>query len=186
VVQALEASVNVLVVVDMQQAGIGPTLHDVDAVVRRINRLASRLRRSGGAVVFVQHDGAPGDPFEPFTPGWEIADSIETNAADRRVRKTLNDSFYGTALDATLSDLGAETVTIAGWATDFCVDATVRSAVSRGLHVTVASDCHTLADRPHLGAEAIIEHHNWVWANLLAPGSVRVTAEHEILWGRAR
>ena len=63
---------------------------------------------------------------------------------------------------------------IAGWATDLCVDATVRSAAALGYEVVVIADCHTVSDRPHLGAERVIEHHHWVWANLLAPRPVTI------------
>jgi len=56
---------------------------------------------------------------------------------------------------------------IAGWATDFCVDATVRSAVANHHNVVVVADGHTLSDRPHLDAVSGISHHNWIWSNLI-------------------
>jgi hypothetical protein len=37
------------------------------------------------------------------------------------------------------------------------------------LHVVVVSDGHTTADRPHLDAQSIIAHHNWMWKNLITP-----------------
>jgi nicotinamidase-related amidase len=49
-------------------------------------------------------------------------------------------------------------VLVAGWATDFCVGATVQSAISKDHHVIVVADGHTLSDRPHLKAP------NWVWS----------------------
>ena len=97
-------------------------------------------------MIFVQHDGVPGDDFAPFTAGWPILASIERD--------------------------GAERVLVAGWATDFWVDATVRSAAALGFEVVVVADAHTASDRPHLGAERVIEHHQWVWDNLLAKHAV--------------
>ena len=97
------------------------------------------------------------------------------------VRKTLNDAFAETDLQATLQRLAADRVVIAGWATDFCVDTTVRSAVSRRYNVVVASDGHTLADRPHLDAPSVIQHHNWVWSNLITTTSIRVMSAGELL-----
>jgi hypothetical protein len=32
------------------------------------------------------------------------------------------------------------------------------------------SDGHTTADRPHLSAAKIIEHHNAIWSDFIAPG----------------
>ncbi len=97
------------------------------------------------------------------------------------VEKRLNDPFAGTALGATLQRLRPERVLVAGWATDFCVDATVRSAVSHGHRVTVVGDAHTLADRPHLDAPDVIRHHHYVWQNLIADPPVRVVPTMEIV-----
>jgi nicotinamidase-related amidase len=72
-------------------------------------------------------------------------------------------------------------VLIAGWATDSCVDSTVRSAISRDYNVVVASDAHTLSDRPHLAATAIIGHHNWVWSDLLTNRSTRLATTDELI-----
>ena len=70
---------------------------------------------------------------------------------------------------------------IAGWATNSCVNSTVRSAISRDYNVVVASDAHTLSDRPHLAATAIIRHHNWVWSDLLTNRSTRLSTTGELI-----
>jgi nicotinamidase-related amidase len=73
-------------------------------------------------------------------------------------------------------------VLVAGWATDFCVDATVRSAVSNNYNVVVVGDGHTLSDRPHLDALTVIRHHNWVWSNnLITDSSIRVANSSDLL-----
>ncbi|MNF54025.1 hypothetical protein D3C84_354360 [compost metagenome] len=36
-------------------------------------------------------------------------------------------------------------------------------------------DGHTTADRPHLSAEQIIEHHNWMWQHLDLPEGRSIT-----------
>jgi nicotinamidase-related amidase len=175
------ATLDVLLVVDMQQGLLlGAPKHDLDGVIERINRLAARVRRRGGCVVFVQHEGPAGDDFAPSAPGWPILSSIEREPADRVVRKTLNDAFFGTSLESELARLGAKRLLVAGWATDLCVDATVRSAATRGFQVVAVSDGHTVSDRPHLSARQVIEHHHWVWTNLLAPYPVTIAREAEI------
>ncbi len=172
---------DVLLLIDMQEdLLLGDEKHELPLVVERINRLAERVRQRGGHVVFVQHDGAAGEDFAPFTPGWAILSSIDQHAQDRSVRKTLNDAFFGTSLQSELNALGVQRVFVAGWATDLCVDATVRSAVALGFEVVVVSDCHTLSARPHLCAERVIEHHHWVWANLISLHPVRIAREAEL------
>jgi nicotinamidase-related amidase len=172
---------NALLVVDMQEGLLhGDAKHELSAIIGRIDRLAGRVRRRGGCVFFVQHDGAPGDRFAPGTPGWSLLAGIRRDPRDRVVRKRLNDAFHATSLHADLRQLGVDRVLVAGWATDLCVDATVRSAVALGFEVVVAADCHTVSDRPHLPAPRVIEHHHWVWANLIAPRPVAFLREAEL------
>ena len=174
-------SVDVQLIVDMQEDLLrGEAKHDLSGVVTRINQLAATVRRRGGQVIFIQHDGRGEGDFEPFTPGWEILDSIEQDPRDRIVRKHLNDAFLGTSLQADLELLGAERVLVSGWATDFCVDATVRSAAALGFKVVVAADCHTLSPRPHLSAEGVIEHHHWIWRRLISRYPVEIARASEI------
>ncbi len=75
---------------------------------------------------------------------------------------------------------GACSSCVAGWPTDMCVDATVRSAAALGFKVVVVEDGHTVSDRPHLDAERIIEHHHWIWQNLFAQHPVSLAREARI------
>jgi nicotinamidase-related amidase len=106
---------------------------------------------------------------------------LDREAADIVIRKTLNDPFAGTDLAARLKEMAPERILITGWATDFCVDATVRSAVSNRYDVVVVTDAHTLNDRPHLDAASVIRHHHWVWSHLITPRSVRLVRSDELL-----
>jgi nicotinamidase-related amidase len=172
---------DVLIVVDMQEGMLrGEPKHELSEVVARINRLSLRVRRRGGRVVFVQHGGPSGDDFEPMTPGWALLRSLQRAPGDRVVHKSLNDPFFDTSLRVDLEQLGAERVLVTGWATDLCVDACVRSAAALGFAVVAVGDCHTLSDRPHLRAPIVIEHHHWIWTNLIAPQPVTVAYEAEL------
>ncbi len=172
---------DVLVVIDMQVGLLdGAPKLDLEGVIGRINRLATMVRERG-MVVWVQHCGPKGTDFAPGQRGWNFLPELQRADGDIVVPKTLNDAFAGTDLQATLQQLAADRLLIAGWATDFCVDATLRSAVSHGYNVVAVSDAQTLADRPHLDAASVIRHHTWVWANLIAPGSIRIATTAELL-----
>jgi nicotinamidase-related amidase len=167
-----------LVVVDMQTGLlIGPPKHDLQGVIARINQLAAMVRERSGKVVWIAHCGRPDDDFAPDKPGWRFLPELDRQQADIVVRKTLNDPFAGTDLD----DFKPDRVLVTGWATDFCVDATVRSAVSNGYHVVAVADGHTLNDRPHLDAPSVIRHHNWIWSELITNRSMRVAKTAELL-----
>ncbi|MBV8407824.1 MAG: cysteine hydrolase [Alphaproteobacteria bacterium] len=159
-----------LIVIDMQRAGFvdAPPKHDATGLIGRLNRLAAAVRTAGGTVIFVQHDGPAGDPFHPSLPGWQLVEDLDIRTEDRIVRKTACDSFLGTNLESLLRWLGTDRLLVTGWATDYCVDTTVRSALAR-YPTVVPSDGHTTSDRAHLLAAKIIEHHNAIWADFIAP-----------------
>ena len=160
-----------LIVIDMQQGSFGPTSprHDAAGLVGRLNLLASAIRAANGSVVFIQHDGPPGDAHHPHAPGWRLLPNLRVRPEDTIIRKQSCDAFLHTSLDDFLRARAIDRLIVTGCATDYCVDTTVRSALGRGLPTIVPSDGHTTADRPHLPAGKIIEHHNAIWADFLAP-----------------
>jgi len=173
---------DVMIVVDMQ-AGLlmGPPKHDLPGVITRINQLAAMVRNRSGGVIWIQHCGRPDEDFGVGEPGWSFLPEMDRRPADIVMRKVLNDPFAGTDLQAVLSDIAPDRVLVTGWATDFCVDATVRSAVSNNYDVVAVADGHTLNDRPHLDAPSVIRHHNWVWSELITHRSMRVAKTAELL-----
>ena len=173
---------DVMLVVDMQVGLLnGQPKHDLHGVIERINQLAAKVRERSGVVIFVQHCSGAEDDFVPGTPGWALLPELDRAAADIVIRKPLNDPFVGTDLAARLREIAPERIFVTGWATDLCVDATVRSAVSNHYNVVVVTDGHTLNDRPHLDAAGVIRHHHWVWGNLITQRSVRLARTDELL-----
>ena len=160
-----------LIVIDMQQGSFGEVAqrHDAEGLVGRLNELAGAVRRNGGAVVFIQHDGPTGDPHHPDLPGWRLLADLDVDQDDTIIRKTSCDAFLETTLEAFLRARAIDRLVITGCATDYSVDTTVRSALARGYPTIVPSDGHTTLNRAHLTAEKIIEHHNAIWADFIAP-----------------
>ena len=79
-----------------------------------------------------------------------------------------------------MRDKAIETLVIMGYATDFCVDTTVRSAASREFNVIVVAGAHTTKDRTVLAAKQIIAHHEWMWPNLICPKGVSLLSAAEV------
>ncbi|MGQ8337582.1 cysteine hydrolase family protein [Sunxiuqinia sp. A32] len=158
-----------LLIIDMQKGSFIPKTPRYDAVnvIDRINQLSSYFRENNYPVIFIQHDGSRFDCYVPGTEEWEIIPSLIREGGDYVVSKTANDAFYRSKLDAVLKKLEVSRLVITGCATDFCVDSTVRSALNHDYYTTVISDAHTTADRPHLNADKIIEHYNWIWKEMI-------------------
>jgi nicotinamidase-related amidase len=171
-----------LLVVHMQVGLLnGRPKHDLRRVLDRINRLAAKVRAESGKVILIRHCGGRGDDFEPQAPGWEFLPELVRKPDDIVLPTTLNDPFAGTDLGARLTEIRPARVLVTGWATDFCVDSTVRSTVAHHFDVVAVADGHTLSDRPHLDAASVIRHHNWVWSNLITQRSIKVIEADELL-----
>lgn len=166
----------VLLIIDMQKAMFSPDspMFDLDAVIERINLLAGILRKRGDQVIFIQHDGSSEEFCVPGTEGFEILPALSVDEDDLLISKTANDSFYKTKLQEQLDRPDLDELIITGISTDFCVDATIKSAIVKDYNVTVISDAHTTDDKPHLRADQLIDHYNWVWA-MMPPTKSKIT-----------
>lgn len=165
-----------LLIVDVQEGLFSTPRYNSEALITRLNRLATLCRAEGSRVIYVQHCGPEGDALHPSQPGHALFSALETDPNDLRITKESCDAFLDTSLAATLDALGATKLIIAGFATEFCVDTTIRSALARGFATIVPEDGHTTADRPHLPARQVIEHHNETWPWLISPvGGAKMT-----------
>jgi nicotinamidase-related amidase len=156
-----------LLIIDMQNACIGEVPRfDLSNVLNVINSLSAKFRESGSLVVHIQHEEESGS-FSKNTEGWQIYSDINVVDSDHFISKSYCDAFINTNLKALLDENHVTRLTVTGCATDFCVDSTIKGAISHGFDLVVPSDGHTTADRPHVGAKELISHFNWNWANLI-------------------
>jgi len=161
-----------LIIIDVQSAfftnDYNVQVYHAEEYLLRIKELITQAREAGVPVIFVQHDGAKGTPFEPDTPGWLINPAIAPKPGELVVHKPTPDSFYRTNLQAELDARGIKKLVIAGIQSDWCIDTTVRRAYSLEYEVTVAEDAHTTYDTEVLKAPQIIAHHNSIFGGRFA------------------
>jgi nicotinamidase-related amidase len=158
-----------------------PAPFEAEAVIARINDVTARARQAGAPVIFIQHDGGANDEdLVPFTDGWKLHPDLQVRPGDVVIRKTTCDAFYGTSLEAELRSRAITTLLLMGFATDFCVDSTLRSAASKDFGIIVVADAHTTADNPVLKADLVRQHHNWAWANCITTKGVTVLKAGEV------
>ncbi|ELR72861.1 Isochorismatase [Fulvivirga imtechensis AK7] len=158
-----------LLIIDMQKGSFTPVTprYDTAGVVKRINLLAQLFRKNDLPVIFVQHDGTKGGAFIPNTTEWELLAELDVKANDIIVSKEANDAFYRTNLEKLLHELEVNHLVVTGCATDFCVESTIQSALTKNFDITVVSNGHTTGERPSLSAEKVIQHYNWIWKNMI-------------------
>jgi nicotinamidase-related amidase len=157
-----------LLIIDMQNGCLIPysRRYDTLGIISRINQLSEKFRAKKYPVIFIRHDGTSENELIPHTEAWNLIPDLIKMPADLYIDKTANDSFYKTALQQTMLQLKIDELFITGSATDFCVDATIKSALARDYKITVISDCHTTEDKPNLPASALIQYYNWIWTSM--------------------
>lgn len=164
-----------------------PVVWRFEELSERIAALARAARESGAPVIAVQQTGPPGSPFDPESPGWQLSRTLGLQDSDLRVPKAATDSFFETNLAYLLAERRIRTLVIVGAASDYCVDATARSALSHGFDVELVSDGHAPASDgdPNAGLtpEQVIDHHNRVLSQAIHPGGrVRLIAAADVSW----
>lgn len=158
-----------LLVVDVQAGLFSTPRFDADNLIERLNEIAERFRSRRAPVIFVQHCGPEGDPLHPSQPGHALHRDLLVKEGDMHVTKESCDAFLNTNLASLLVENNVDEVIVTGFATEFCVDTTIRSALAHGYKTIVPEDGHSTADRAHLSAEKVIEHHNETWRWLISP-----------------
>jgi nicotinamidase-related amidase len=102
--------------------------------------------------------------------GWEVHPDLDQQPNDVFIEKRASDAFYQTPLQAQLEEFGMSRVIVTGKQTEYCVDTTCRSALSKDFDVLLIADGHTTG-ASHLSARGIIEHHNTILTNLAHPNA---------------
>ena len=154
-----------LLVIDVQNAifQLPVPLHEPEQFLSKVRGLVERARRAGVPVIFAQHLGKHGSTLEAGSPGGEIHSAIAPLHGEVIVGKTEPDAFMGSTLAAQLAALtGTSELVVCGFATQDCVDTTVRNAFARGYSVVLAAGAHTTTANPVLSAAQIIAHHEFV------------------------
>jgi nicotinamidase-related amidase len=166
-----------LLIIDFQNAVFTePPAYQAEQVLQRIAGLAARARKAGMPVVYVQHDEA-GTIWEKDRDTWRFPDAIAPQPHDYVSAKQFSSAFQQSGFQAGLAQRGIDGVYVCGYASEFCVDSTVRQAAALGIATTVIADAHTTRQRPHLDAPTIIGHHNWVWSEM---GQINVIPAAEL------
>ncbi|MBE7175018.1 MAG: cysteine hydrolase [Mucilaginibacter polytrichastri] len=156
-----------LLIIDMQRGCFSPyaSCHDTLGTIRRINELIGLFRDQQWPLVFVRHDGTKERELIPGTDSWQFLPELDHRQSDVTIEKTANDAFYRTGLHAFLKTLEVDELIMTGYATDYCIDSTVKSALVQDYAVTVVADAHTTSHRRSLPATDIIKHYHEIWTN---------------------
>lgn len=134
-----------LIVIDVQNEYVTGNLPieypDIRLSLRNIGRAIDAAHAQHIPVVIVQNT-APADSqlFAKDTHGWQLHEVVAARARAHYVEKRLPSAFVGTDLEAWLREHRIDTLTVAGYMTQNCVDSTVKQAMHLGFSVECLYD----------------------------------------------
>ncbi|WP_028535656.1 cysteine hydrolase family protein [Paludibacterium yongneupense] len=169
-----------LLIIDVQVGVVEGELRAarLDSVLENLNLAIAKARQRGYPVIFVQHEE---EELQRGSEAWQLHPGLARAEGDVSIYKRYGDSFCETDLARLLTDKEISTIWMGGCATDFCLDSTLRNAVSRGYQVTVIRDAHTTFSAFALGAEQVIDHFNAAWsATKATPKPLHVISAQEL------
>ncbi|WP_406608859.1 cysteine hydrolase family protein [Agarivorans sp. JK6] len=172
-----------VLVIDVQSILFDPEPQPFESqvVLNKINQVTSLARAKSVPIIFIQHEHA-NSVIEYGTEGWALQSSLVTQTGDHFVRKTTPDSFLNNNLEELLKELAVDSLIVCGYASEFCVDTTVRRAAGLGYPVVLVSDAHTTHDKEHASGAQIRAHHNATLANISSFGVKIEAIETAKLW----
>ena len=154
-----------LIVIDVQneyfEGGALPISYPPKSF-EQIKTAIEETLKAGEMTVFVQHTSLKENAgaFARGSKMWEFHDEIKALKPDLYIEKNHASAFVGTDLNYRLRNLGIDTVTIIGYMTQNCCDATARDASQLGFNVEFLSDANgTLAFKNDAGEVSAEELH---------------------------
>jgi nicotinamidase-related amidase len=150
----------VLLVVDVQNALIKKHPHNEHRVIENIKRLILTARDNKKQVIYVRHDDGKGTELEQGTDGWQIYDDIVPNDSELIFEKEYNSAFHKTGLREHLESKEVDTIILVGLQTEYCIDATLKSAFDYGYKIIIPEETNTTFDNEYLSGEKLYEFYN--------------------------
>lgn len=159
----------VLLVVDVQNAILKEHPFNEDTVIANIRKLIADARNKGIEVIYVRHNDGAGNELELGTDGWQIDSRIAPLTTDRIFEKEYNSSFRKTGLKEYLDSKNISKIILAGLQTEYCIDATCKSAFEQGYEVLIPEETNTTFDNKYLTGKQLYEFFNYgLWNNRFA------------------
>ncbi len=158
-----------LIVIDMQKALLDDELYNLCGLLENVEKLIAAARANQVEVIYVQHDAGPDTGFSVGDEGFAIADEVAPLPGEKVFVKTVSSCFANGDFAAYLEAAKDEALMLVGLQTNFCIDATVKSAFERGYDVIVPEGAHSTFDNAYMTGEITCAYYfNEVWPDLFA------------------
>ena len=149
-----------LIVIDVQKGITDERLYDFDGFIKNVTSIIDAARKNNVEIIYVQHDDGPGTGFSFGDKDFEIADQVAPKENEKIFIKTINSCFGNNDLANYLRESKEKDLMIVGLQTNFCVDASVKSAFERGYKVIVPKGTNSTFDNDYMDRETTYKYYN--------------------------
>ncbi len=155
----------VLLVVDIQKGITDERLYEFDKFVSNVTALIEAARNNNTEVIYVRHDDGENSGFSAGDDAFEIYEAIAPLPGEKIFDKKVNSALHeNTGLLTYLENQNVRRLIVTGLQTDFCIDATVKSAFEHGFEVIVPQGCNSTKENRYVDAKTAYEFYNrFMW-----------------------
>lgn len=158
-----------LLVIDMQKGLVVSDLYNKDKIVNNIIKLIDQARKNNVEVIYFKHDAGSGSGLTEGDDDFELFPLVEAKKDEKVYIKTINSCFSVGEFRDYLESINEKELMIVGVQTEFCIDATIKSAFERGFKVYVPSFTNSTFDNGYMKASKIYKFYNeWVWPGMFS------------------
>ncbi len=158
----------ILLVIDMQKGLVDEDLYSFDTFMDRTVRLVDAARKNNVEVIFVQHNAGLGSGMSVGDEAFEIVDQVAPKEREKVFVKTINSCFGNKDFKQYMEQQEDKRVMIIGLQTNYCIDATVKSAFERGFRVIIPEGTNSTFDNDYMTGETTYRYYNEdVWEELV-------------------
>lgn len=147
-----------LLVIDIQKGITDKRLFNFESFINATTRIIAAARDNQVEVIYFQHDDGPGTGFSIGDEDFEIAEQVNPKDGEKIFVKKINSCFGNKEFADYIKN---ETdLMIIGLQTNFCIDATVKSAFEKGYNVIIPQEANSTFDNDYMTGEMTYKYYN--------------------------
>lgn len=150
----------IVLAIDIQKGITDERLYQFSEFIENAKEIIEAARKNKIEVIYVQHDDGAGSGFSIGDNDFEIVEQVAPLADEKIFYKTTNSCFGNKELAQYLQETKEDTLIIIGLQTNFCIDASVKSAFERGYKVIVPNGANSTFDNDYMDKETTYRYYN--------------------------
>lgn len=147
-----------LLVIDVQNGITDNRLYNFDSFIENIKNVIKAARKNQIEIIYFQHDDGFGSGFSIGDTDFEIASQVAPETGDKIFIKNINSCFGNKEFTDYIKD--ENSLMIVGLQTNFCIDATIKSAFEKGYKVFIPQGTNTTFDNAYMTGETTYKYYN--------------------------